>query len=536
VLIRDVAYGQIPRADRADKHRRAAAWLESLSAERVEDRPGRRGAGRAELLAHHYGRALAFARAAAQPSDELADRTRLALRDAGDRVTALGVHATAARYYSRALELWPKGDADLAELEFRAGRARQHSEGSGEELLRRARDGLLAAGDRERAAEAEILLGQLAWEYGQPGPGQHVERAVALVKDSRPSRSKANVLRGAMMYAMIAERSDEAIVLARRLLHMAVELGFRDIEAAALETTGVAKVLRSGDSDGLADLERAIRLIEQLPSGSLNLAFSYNNLATALASLGDLPRCFATRAAAERAAERHGALHRLRWMELERVAEHYWSGRWDETLRRVDAMVLETARGKGHALECVCRVWRGRIRLARGETSAALADSAAALDLGRASSDPQDLDAALAFGARALLVGGRPQEAGPLVDELLKNVDGRLLPADVGIDLPLALVELDYPVQALDGVLKTRWHDAARALVGGDARRAAQIYAAIGSRPDAAGAHLTAARQLLGAGQVTTGRSELAAAIGFYREVGATVYLQEAEELLPALV
>jgi hypothetical protein len=271
---------------------------------------------------------------------------------------------------------------------------------------------------------------------------------------------------------MIAERSDEAIVLARRLLHMAVELGFRDIEAAALETTGVAKVLRSGDSDGLADLERAIRLIEQLPSGSLNLAFSYNNLATALASLGDLPRCFATRAAAERAAERHGALHRLRWMELERVAEHYWSGRWDETLRRVDAMVLETARGKGHALECVCRVWRGRIRLARGETSAALADSAAALDLGRASSDPQDLDAALAFGARALLVGGRPQEAGPLVDELLKNVDGRLLPADVGIDLPLALVELDYPVQALDGVLKTRWHDAARALVGGDARRA----------------------------------------------------------------
>ena len=34
VLMRDVAYGQIPRAQRADKHRRAAAWIESLSADR----------------------------------------------------------------------------------------------------------------------------------------------------------------------------------------------------------------------------------------------------------------------------------------------------------------------------------------------------------------------------------------------------------------------------------------------------------------------------------------------------------------------
>ncbi len=106
----------------------------------------------------------------------------------------------------------------------------------------------------------------------------------------------------------------------------------------------------------------------------------------------------------------------------------------------------------------------------------------------------------------------------------------------MGIDLPIALAELDYPVEALVGVLPTRWCDAARALVGGDARRAAQLYAAIGSRPDTAGAHLAAARQLLAAGQASTGRSELAAAISFYRGVGATAYLQEAEDLLPALV
>ena len=49
LLVRDVAYGQIPRAARAEKHRRAAEWLESLS-ERTDDF--------AEMLAHHYLAAL----------------------------------------------------------------------------------------------------------------------------------------------------------------------------------------------------------------------------------------------------------------------------------------------------------------------------------------------------------------------------------------------------------------------------------------------------------------------------------------------
>ena len=45
VLVRDVAYNQLPRAARADRHRRAAEWLEALTPDRAEDR--------AELLAHH---------------------------------------------------------------------------------------------------------------------------------------------------------------------------------------------------------------------------------------------------------------------------------------------------------------------------------------------------------------------------------------------------------------------------------------------------------------------------------------------------
>src|SRR4029453_16295905 len=60
VLVRDVAYGQVLRAERADKHRRAAAWIEALAPDRAE--------GRGELLAYHYRAALSFARARGPPA------------------------------------------------------------------------------------------------------------------------------------------------------------------------------------------------------------------------------------------------------------------------------------------------------------------------------------------------------------------------------------------------------------------------------------------------------------------------------------
>ena len=82
--VRDVAYGQIPRAQRAEKHRRAAEWIESLSADR-ENAP--------DMLAHHYAQALEYARDAGQPTEELERRTRLALRDAAERATALNSFA-----------------------------------------------------------------------------------------------------------------------------------------------------------------------------------------------------------------------------------------------------------------------------------------------------------------------------------------------------------------------------------------------------------------------------------------------------------
>ena len=94
VLVREVAYAQLPRAARADRHRRAAAWLEQLA-------PGRT-ADQAELLAHHYANALTYARATGSPTAKLVDQARLALRAAGHHASTLGTEA-----HERRRELWP---------------------------------------------------------------------------------------------------------------------------------------------------------------------------------------------------------------------------------------------------------------------------------------------------------------------------------------------------------------------------------------------------------------------------------------------
>ena len=532
-LIRDVAYGQIPRADRAGKHRRAAEWLQSLATDLPEDETERRIATRTELLAYHYEQAIAFARAARQDEAELTEPARLALRDAGDRVTKLGVHNAAARYYARALDLWPSDDPERPELEFRAGKAALYSDGTGESLLTSARDGFLAAGNRDRAAEAEILLFELTQVRGQQERAVHLDRALAMVKGAPPSPSKAEVLRLAMQHFMIADRHAEALEIAREALGMARLLGLRDVEASTLGMIGVARVY-GGDPGGIADLERCIAIYEDLASTGL-VSWSIN-LATALSVLGDLSRCFETRTNALRAAERFGSVRWIQWIELELVVDRYWRGLWDEVVQVVEAVVSQSVSAPPHYLEPWCRVARGRILLAHGEVEGAVSDSRAALEQARELADPQALDPALVFSARAMLASGHSDEAEKIINEFLGGLNGRLLKPETGVDLAIVMAALGIPFDALDAVaLASRWLDAVRAFVTGDPRRAAEIYAKIGSRPDEAAARLEAARQLLAAGREAEGQAELAAARSFYQEVGATAYLEAASHILASV-
>src|SRR5262249_25587717 len=146
LVVRDVAYGQIPRAARAEKHRAMAEWLDGVG--RPEDH--------AEMLAHHYLAALELGRAAGLDSAPLAGHAHQARREAGDRAFGRYAFSAAARFYGEAVGLVDEPDPELL---FRRAEATYHT-GSpeGESALEAARDALLAAGESEPAAKAEALL------------------------------------------------------------------------------------------------------------------------------------------------------------------------------------------------------------------------------------------------------------------------------------------------------------------------------------------------------------------------------------------
>ncbi len=509
-LVRDVAYGQVLRAERADKHRRAAAWIEGLAPDRAE--------GRAELLAYHYRAALSFARAAGTEPPGLAGRALAALGDAGDRAAALGGWETAARFHAEALELSPEGDPTRGRLLLRLGRARCRGEMAGHDELAAAREALLAAGAPVAAAEAEMLLGELAFLQGRGEDREaHHDRALALVAGAPPSATKAAVLRGAMMHLVVASRHAEALAVGLQVLTMARELGLPDLEADALGAIGMARV-EAGDPGGLDDLESAIARFEELgaPSGTL----WHLNLGWAAATMGDLPRCFAALAAATRQAERFGSRRWRRSIELQRVAEDYWTGRWPAVVAVVDALL---AGDEHHYLEWECRLWRGRIHLAGGRLDQALADAEAAHALAVEARDPQDLHPTRAFLARALLAAGRRAEAAEVADRLLAGLGGGVLVPDLGADLGIVLAELGIPGAALDelGIPSSPWLAAARALADGDPLAAAAGYGAIGSRPDEADARLAAASRLAAKGRLAEAEAQARRARAFLASTGA---------------
>jgi class 3 adenylate cyclase/tetratricopeptide (TPR) repeat protein len=117
ILTRDVAYGSLPRRDRADAHRRVADWLQRSASERVSEF--------AELLAYHLGTAAHLATETGDLDDDLqraATRWLRAASDAARRRLAIrkAVHLAeealtlAGTDLERALALEALGEAQFA--------------------------------------------------------------------------------------------------------------------------------------------------------------------------------------------------------------------------------------------------------------------------------------------------------------------------------------------------------------------------------------------------------------------------------------
>jgi predicted ATPase/class 3 adenylate cyclase len=525
VLIRDVAYGQIPRGRRAEKHRLAAEWIEALNVERAEDR--------AEMLAHHYLSALEFARSSGQEPGNLVAGARAALREAGDRAASLSAFPAAVRFYGAALEHSPADDPERPQLLLRLGEARFHAEAAGDEVLEEARKALLARGDRESAAEAIVLLGELLWMHGEAEAFERFEEAAELLRDAPPSRAKAHVLSSLSRFLTIEERNEEAIRVGLAALAMADDLALPDLRAHALAGIGRART-RVGDRKGFADLEESIAVSRAV--NSLEVVRGYANLGNAFVEAGELERAFGLYEQGREAARRFGDADRILWFEGERLYEWYWRGSWDEALGLADSLVAQVEAGSPNAIEQDARFVRARIRLARGDRPGALDDSASALDLGRRAGYPEMLVPALALRVRVLHGAGRPDEAAPLADEVLSLWPERCPSSYWLADLVLgatAVGRVSHVLEAAARVRTTsRWLEAATAALSGDLVRAAGHYDAIGSLPDEALSRLHAARALADSGSRRAAEAELIRALEILRRLGAAAYVGEGESLL----
>jgi class 3 adenylate cyclase len=230
VLVRDVAYGQIPRADRARKHQLTARWIESLG--RQQDH--------AELLAHHYVAALELATASGGDTADLSARARDALRDAGDRALSLSSFAAAEGFYSAALELTPEDDPARPLLLFRIGEARFSDEEADYDVLVEAATALRNAGSVEAAAEAEVMLTHVAWTQGlRERAFDHLERATRLIDALPPSLAKTRVLSGRARHIML--------VSGDRGLRAVIRLSYGDLEGALEDTAKTLDLARASD-------------------------------------------------------------------------------------------------------------------------------------------------------------------------------------------------------------------------------------------------------------------------------------------------
>jgi len=526
VLVRDVAYGQIPRAARAAKHLDAAGWIESLG--RPEDH--------AEMLAHHYLSALDLARAANRDAANLAPRARLALVGAGDRALALNAFTAAAGFYRAALGLWPQDAAQqraglLFRLAVALGGAGEDGDGA---AMEQARSALLAALDRAGAAEAEARLGELWWLKGHRDRAfEHLGRAQALVRDEPASAAKAYVLSELARYRMLADQFDAQT--AGQALELAEELGLGEVRAHVLITTGTARTL-AGDSQGKADIQRGLEIalagnyLSAVSRGYANLSHSAETVD------GDLPEGLRLALEAEKVAQRLGARAMLRWTHGALVGLWFELGNWDKCARAADEFLAESAALGPHYHDAGIRSFRSWMRLARDEVEAALADQRESLISGRQAKDPQALYPALALSAYVLAAAGQADEAQLVLSELFATgaVDvGNLNETCTdGVLAAEIMGRRDEARQWLGTRRDYRWLAVAQALADQEFVTAAESLDSMGAARVAALARLRAAQELLRTGQPADADDQLRPALHFFRSVDATRFIREAETLL----
>jgi tetratricopeptide (TPR) repeat protein len=405
----------------------------------------------------------------------------------------------------------------------------------GEKELREAAAGLIASGDPESAAVAEVMLAEIAWhETRRADCDRHIEHAAALVADSPPSFAKTKVLAGLARSYMLADRSEDAVRVGSEVLALAESLGLDELRAMALSHVGIARI-RLGDLTGLDQAREAVEIAREV--NSFHLSRWVSNVAGILAQLGRSREAFALWDEAEEIARRDGAFATGRFIRGLQSRNRLAVGRWDEALELADAFLAE-AQDAPHYLEGGNYHARSVVRLGRDDPEGAREDADLGLEAARRARDPQALGPLLVYHAAVLAELGVLETADAEADEILEMcADGSVPPL-----LPYELVVLVFEgLGRGEDLHRVRecmnpgpWRDALDLHLAGDPAGAADLAEEIGVPVAAAWWRLLAGRMLAEGGRHAEADVELEKALAFFRSVGAPRFVRQTESLLSA--
>jgi len=323
----------------------------------------------------------------------------------------------------------------------------------------------------------------------------------------------------ARFYALFGE-DDAAVAPAEESLRLAETLQRDDLRAKNLITLGTASMkLPSADPDAaVAHIRAGIELAAACGDFG-QLSRGYVNLSAHLMSAGELAESESFLLQAKDMAHLRGHVPGMRFVDGNLIDADLALGRWGAGERRACAF-LAASGVEGHYMDSIALSALSVFELARDQLDDALQHADAAIASGRKVRDPQALVPALAMGA---FVYAEVADAGRAT-ALLEEID----PVSYIASIPLAFfaavrlgVAEEFRATTSAFLRGTPWDRGAEAVLDGRWSDAAREYAEMGAAPFAAFADLRAADS-----------HSVARSLQFWRSVGASRFIREAEALL----
>ncbi|MGI9080782.1 MAG: adenylate/guanylate cyclase domain-containing protein [Thermoleophilaceae bacterium] len=259
VLIRDVAYGMLPKAVRCRRHFEVGRFLEERAGDRSEEVVA--------LLAEHYGRAAALGSEAGVGSDELAqitERAVIALEDAGDAAARLYANREAVAHYGHALEVrGDRSDGEAARIGEKQGDValRIGRVDAAVEIWEKCLEHRRREEDLDRMADLHRKLGAaLAVKGERKAAIENYQRGINLLKDGSPRPELVRLYEEAAWLYLQTGDNMLAIYASEKALRLAERLG--ETQAASRAHGIFGRVFgRIGDTEkARSNLERSVEL------------------------------------------------------------------------------------------------------------------------------------------------------------------------------------------------------------------------------------------------------------------------------------